>query len=151
MHNYFMKKAIDEALEGIHSGHGGPFGAVVVKDGKVIGIGHNRVISDHDPTMHGEVSAIRDACKKIGSHDLTGCVIYTTAQPCPMCLCAIFWAGISEIYYGCRASDTSEIGFRDEEFYNLIRSSKKYGTETFREECLKVFKEYESLLNKKKY
>lgn len=151
MDKAFMQEAIAQAREGIRAGHGGPFGAVVVKDGKIVGRGHNRVISSHDPTMHGEIAAIRDACAALGSHQLTGCTLYTTAQPCPMCLSAIFWSGITEVYYGCTIEDTSGIGFRDEEFYARIRGGEGHGSELCRAECLEVFKEYSSSSNREKY
>ena len=87
----FMRQAIAEAREGIHAGHGGPFGTVIVKDGKIVGRGHNCVLSLNDPTCHGEVAAIRDAGKKLGTFDLSGCELYTTGEPCHMCLCACMW------------------------------------------------------------
>lgn len=147
----FMKIAAEEAHCGITNGEGGPFGAVIVKDGKIIGQGHNRVVADHDPTMHGEVAAIRNACKNIASHDLSGCVLYTTAYPCPLCMSAAMWANIEKIVYGCTVRDTTEIGFRDEQFYEALKN----GTEVIpleceeREECLKVFDEYVKLKGKK--
>ena len=106
----FMKEAVKEAYDGIKNGHGGPFGSVVVKNGEIIGRGHNRVLSEKDPTCHGEIMAIKDACKNLGSHDLTGCDIYTTAAPCPMCKGALLWANISKVYYGCTIEDTDKIG-----------------------------------------
>ena len=96
----FMKIAISEARKGISAGHGGPFGCVIVKDGKIVGKGHNEVVKRNDPTCHGEVMAIRDACKNIGSFDLSGCDLYTTAEPCPMCAGAIMWANIKKVWYG---------------------------------------------------
>lgn len=151
MHEKFMNKAADEALRGIHAGHGGPFGAVIVKNGLIIGRGHNRVIIDHDPIMHGEIVAIRDACRRVGSHNLSGCAIYTTAQPCPMCLSAIMWAGISEIYYGCSAEDTASIGFRDAEMYERLRENAPCGTEVCRDKCLEIFSEYQNSEEKELY
>ena len=115
--NRYMKIAIEEARHGITHKHGGPFGSVVVKDGKIVGRGHNRVLRDKDPTAHGEVSAIRNACANLGTYDLTGCDIYTTAEPCPMCRAAIMWANISNVYFGCTVADTDDIGFRDGNFY----------------------------------
>ena len=112
----FMKMAINEAKKGISEGHGGPFGAVIVKDGVVVGKGHNRVVLNNDPTCHGEVDAIRKACKKLNTFDLSGCDIYTTAYPCPMCFGAILWANINKIYYGCSTTNTETIGFRDKMF-----------------------------------
>ena len=113
----FMKIAISEARKGISAGHGGPFGCVIVKDGKIVGKGHNEVVKRNDPTCHGEVMAIRDACKNIGSFDLSGCDLYTTAEPCPMCAGAIMWANIKKVWYGCNIADTDSIGFRDKQFY----------------------------------
>ena len=116
----FMKMALEEAYEGIQKGHGGPFGAVVVKSGKIVGCGHNRVLYKKDPTCHGEIEAIRDACRNLGTHDLSNCVLYTTAEPCPMCLGAIMWSNIREVYYGCNREDTDKIGFRDNVFYEYL-------------------------------
>ena len=139
--NKFMKIAIDEAYKGIKKGHGGPFGAVIVKDGKVISKGHNHVVKNNDPTCHGEIDAIRKACKKLKTFDLSDCEIYTTHYPCPMCFCAIKWANIGSIHYGCDVEDTEKIGFRDKEFYE----NDKYPMwldNINREECLKLSKDY---------
>ena len=143
----FMKEAVKEAYEGINEKHGGPFGSVIVKDGKIVGRGHNQVLLNHDPTCHGEMMAIRDACKKLGSHDLSACSIYTTAAACPMCKGAILWANISKIYYGCTIEDTDSIGFRDEKFYESWNEGNdgNYGEETGREECLKLFSDYSKM------
>ena len=111
MLNPNMAIAIEEARQGIRKGHGGPFGCVIVRDGQVIGRGHNEVIKQGDPTCHGEMMAIRDACRTVHSHDLNGCELYTTAAPCPMCAGAIQWANIKKVYYGCNVSDTDRIGF----------------------------------------
>ena len=145
--NPFMKEAIEEARKGIHSHEGGPFGSVVVKDGRIIGRGHNQVLAEHDPTCHGEVQAIRDACKNLGTHDLSGCELYTTAEPCPMCLGAILWANLDKVYYGCNVLDTDGIGFRDEVFYKRFESKGRDGLvhELDREACQKLFEEYSSL------
>ena len=142
-----MKEAISEAKKGIHQKHGGPFGAVIVKDGKIIGRGHNRVLIDHDPTCHGEIMAIHDACANIGSHDLKGCVLYTTAAPCPMCKGAILWANIDKVYYGCTIEDTDAIGFRDENFYEKWNEgdSDNYGEMIGHKECQELFREYTDL------
>lgn len=142
----FMKKALEEAYEGIRGGHGGPFGCVIVKEGKVVGRGHNRVLLKHDPTCHGEMEAIRDACANLGTHDLSECELYTTAQPCPMCLGAILWANISHVYYGCNINDTDKIGFRDEKFYDNWNNSSdpSFMEEYERDECLKLFDDYAS-------
>ena len=137
----FMQEAIEEAYTGIRQGHGGPFGSVIVKDGKIVGRGHNRVLLRHDPTCHGEVEAIRDACSKLGTHDLSGCQIYTTAEPCPMCKGAILWANIGKVYYGCNIDDTDRIGFRDQVFYDNWNNDSIM-TELGRESCLKLFEDY---------
>ena len=145
--NPYMQEAIAEAVEGIRAGHGGPFGSVIVKDGEIVGRGHNRVLLNHDPTCHGEVSAIRDACEKLGTHDLTGCKLYTTGEPCPMCLCACLWANIEKVYYGCTIDDNARIGFRDERFDKLMGGREKlkdYLVEVDREACLALFDEYKS-------
>lgn len=146
MADRFMKIAIDEAEKGVVAGHGGPFGCVIVKDGKVIGKGHNEVLLQHDPTCHGEIMAIRNTCKDLGTIDLTGCELYTTAEPCPMCLGAILWANISKVYYGCSISDTDSIGFRDEVFYDTWNDkAREILSELDREDCLRVFDKYKKL------
>lgn len=149
----YMDEALKEAYEGIRNGHGGPFGSVVVKDGKIVGRGHNRVLLKKDPTCHGEMEAIRDACANLGTHDLTGCTLYTTAAPCPMCLGGILWSNIKEAYYGCTIEDTDKIGFRDDIFYKYINGDKSILElkEEAREDCLKLFKEYESNVNNVRY
>ncbi len=141
----FMQAAIDEAAEGIAHGSGGPFGAVVVRDGKIVGRGHNRVLEDNDPTCHGEIAAIRDACAALHTYDLSGCELYTTGEPCPMCLYACLWARLDRVYYGCTVEDNSRIGFRDAEMYG---SEDRRGLpEGFlvpldREACLALFETY---------
>jgi guanine deaminase len=149
----YMKIAIEEAEKGIHNGEGGPFGAVIVKDGAIIGRGHNQVVKNNDPTCHGEMMAIRDACKKLGTFDLSGSVIYTTGEPCPMCLGAILWANIGKVYYGCNVLDTEKIGFRDEKFYEMSKPEKKkeFVKELGREECLKLYDDYLSISTRKNY
>lgn len=149
----YMEEALKEAYEGIEKGHGGPFGAVIVKDGKIVGRGHNRVLLKHDPTCHGEMEAIRDACEKLGSHDLSGCEIYTTAEPCPMCLGGILWANISKVYYGCTVDDTDKIGFRDDTFYEFLNGKSDILTleENERKECQELFKKYTENKNAKRY
>lgn len=144
--NQYMKEAIEEAYIGIRSKHGGPFGCVIVKDGKIIGRGHNRVLLNKDATCHGEIEAIRDASSNIGSHDLSGAELYTTAAPCPMCKGAILWANIDKVYYGCNIGDTDNIGFRDEVFYNKWEESgNDFGEELNREDCLNLFSDYTKL------
>lgn len=151
--NKFMEMAIQEAKKGIHAGHGGPFGAVIVKDDEVIGIGHNMVVENHDPTCHGEMMAIRDACAKTKSFDLSGTTIYTTGEPCPMCMAAILLANIEKVYYGCNILDTEEIGFRDAKFYELGKKENrdKLVVELDREACLKLYEEYKNIEAKTNY
>ncbi len=143
--NVFMQAAIHEAMEGIARKQGGPFGSVVVRDGKIVGRGHNRVLSDNDPTCHGEVAAIRAAGKKLGNYDLTGCVLYTTGEPCPMCLFACKWANIERVYYGCTVADNERIGFRDKEFEDFYVNRDAFGDYLVcidREACLELFDAY---------
>ncbi|MEG0794549.1 MAG: nucleoside deaminase [Bacilli bacterium] len=110
---------------------GGPFGAVVVKNGKVIAKAHNKVLKTYDVTSHAEVNAIRKACKKLKTHDLSGCIIYTTSYPCPMCIGAIIWANIKTIYYGISKEETDTIGFRDDDIYDVINNLDKNKTINF--------------------
>lgn len=153
MDKTMMDHAIREAQIGIEGGHGGPFGAVVVRDGRIIGRGHNRVILNQDPTCHGEVEAIRDACRNLGSFDLEGADIYTTSEPCPMCLGAVLWAGIRNIYYGCGRDDAEGIGFRDKVFYDTLEGDRlAYRLiQTQRGECLSLFEEYKAMPGRKPY
>ena len=151
--NKFMETAIQEAKKGILNGDGGPFGAIIVKNGKVIGKGHNKVLSKNDATCHGEMEAIRSASKKLKNFDLSGCELYTTAEPCPMCLSACLWANIEKIYYGCSTIDTEKIGFRDNKFYNLLGKNKKLDKliQIDKKECESLFEDYKKLKNKKNY
>lgn len=119
----FMLKAIEEAKTGIHYNHGGPFGAVVVKDDQIVGRGHNCVPSTNDPTAHAEVNAIRNACQTLNTFNLKGCVIYTSCEPCPMCLAAIYWARLDKVYYAANQEDAANIGFDDRFFYQEINKS----------------------------
>lgn len=115
-----MKRAIELSKLNVSSNKGGPFGAVVVRDNKIIGEGANYVTCNNDPTAHAEVEAIRAACKQVGNFDLTGAVIYTSCEPCPMCLSAIYWARIEKIYYANTRSDAAQIQFDDDLIYNEI-------------------------------
>ncbi|MFV0470178.1 MAG: nucleoside deaminase [Dysgonomonas sp.] len=115
----FMRKAIILAEKSVEKG-GGPFGAVIVKDGKIVAEGNNCVTLNNDPTAHAEVTAIRKACKKFKTFDLSGCVIYTSCEPCPMCLASIYWAHLDKIYYGCTKTDAKNIGFDDSFIYDEI-------------------------------
>jgi tRNA(Arg) A34 adenosine deaminase TadA len=116
----FMKEAIKVALKGMDQNEGGPFGCVIVKDGKIIGRGNNKVTSTNDPTAHAEVIAIREACKNLNSFQLEGCELYTTCEPCPMCLGAIYWARPQKVYFGSNHVDAANIGFDDEFIYKEI-------------------------------
>lgn len=113
----FLRRAIALATENVVAGRGGPFGAVVVLDGKIVGEGANSVTSTHDPTAHGEVNAIRAACKALGSFTLAGGELYTSCEPCPMCLAASYWARLDAIYFGCSAADAARAGFDDAFLY----------------------------------
>lgn len=148
-----MKEAISEAYDGINNGDGGPFGSVIVKDGKIVGRGHNRVVKNQDPTCHGEIEAIHDACKNLGTFDLSGCTLYTTSEPCPMCLGAILWANIDRVFQGCNISDAEKIGFRDSKFYDFLRGKPGLltTTELSRDACLKLFEDYSNSSKKKNY
>ena len=141
--NIFMKQAIDEAYDGIRNLEGGPFGCVIVKNGKVVGSGHNQVVKNNDPTCHGEMQAIRDACENLRTFDLSGCDLYTTAEPCIQCLGAILWANIDKVYYGCTIKDTDGIGFRDEIFDKDIKELRaNIQIPLMRDRCLKLFEDY---------
>ena len=122
--NEFMKKAKFMADKNavLNFREGGPFGAVVVKDGLIVGEGKNNVLINHDPTAHAEINAIRNACDNLKTHDLKGCALYTSCYPCPMCLSAIIWANIKEVYYGNTKKDAANIGFRDDFIYDYIKS-----------------------------
>jgi tRNA(Arg) A34 adenosine deaminase TadA len=142
----FMQTAIDEARVGIKNQDGGPFGACIVKDNQIIAAGHNCVLKNHDSTCHGEIDAIRKAEQNLQTHDLSGCELYTTGEPCPMCLAAILWANIKKVYYGCSLEDNEKIGFRDVKFEKLM-GDRSHLPENFLEQkdhelCLKLFDEY---------
>jgi guanine deaminase len=116
----FMEKAIEVALENVMSNHGGPFGAIVVKDGKIIGTGRNVVTALNDPTAHAEVQAIREACQYLNDFQLIDCEIYTSCEPCPMCIGAIYWARPKAVYYACTKEDAAKIGFDDQFIYDQL-------------------------------
>ena len=150
----FMRQAIDLSIENVANG-GGPFGAVIVRDGEVVATGVNRVTANNDPTAHAEVSAIRAACQKEGSFKLEGCTIYTSCEPCPMCLSAIYWAGLSRICFANTKQDAEDINFGDKFIYEEIErpiSKRTIPTETFmREEALQAFRAWEEKTDKIKY
>ena len=147
--NSIMEKIIKRADETMHLGNGGPFGSAILdKDDNIIAISSNSVLKDNDPTAHGEINAIRKAGKALGTFDLTGCKLYTTAYPCPMCLGAIMWSNRKEVDYGCTAEDTGNIGFRDDFMYKFINNGLKDTNilkleELDRKECQKLFETYE--------
>lgn len=116
----FMQRAIALSLEGMQSNEGGPFGAIVVKDGKIVAEGNNQVTSSNDPTAHAEVVAIRNACKALNTFQLTGCIVYTSCEPCPMCLGAIYWARPDKLFYACTKQDAARIGFDDDFIYKEL-------------------------------
>lgn len=151
----FMQRAIALARQGMNTGAGGPFGAVVVRDGEIVGEGWNRVVGTNDPTAHGEVTAIRDACARLGTFSLAGCEIHTTGQPCPMCLGAIHWARIERIYYGFRVEDAAAIGFDDREFFRQMSLPAEQrlipSQELCRAEALELAAEYADLPDKRHY
>lgn len=148
--NKYMKIAKELSEENLKTNGGGPFGACIVKDGKIIGKGSNHVLSNNDPTAHAEVMAIRDACKNINSYNLSGCEIYTSCYPCPMCLSAIIWANIKKVYYGNTKEDAANIGFRDDYIYNYIKNLTDNANDNSvlelecmdREETLKTFNSF---------
>lgn len=144
----YMNDAIKEAILGIQKKDGGPFGCVIVKDGKIISISHNTVLKDNDPTAHAEVNAIRDASKKLNTYDLTGCILYSTCEPCPMCLSAIIWSNIKEVYYGCNKEDANKIGFRDDLIYKHLNNELKLIDlkSINREECLDLLSKYDNVI-----
>ena len=142
----FMEQAIALALENIRAGLGGPFGAVIVKNGQVIAAGCNRVTSSNDPTSHAEVMAIRAACAALNAYQLEGCDLYTTCEPCPMCFGAIYWAHIQHVYYGCVAADAANGGFSDQHIYTEIARPVDGRSVPFtplmREQALACFREW---------
>ncbi len=149
--NEYMKVAKELADDNLKTNVGGPFGAVVVKDGIIVGRGFNHVLANNDPTAHAEVTAIRDACKNLNTHDLSGCEIYTSCYPCPMCLSAIIWSNIKKAYYGNTRVDAENIGFRDDDIYDYINYSQidkeKYDKvlnleQINREETIKTFNDF---------
>lgn len=150
-----MMRAIELARAGMRRGDGGPFAAVVVRDGEIIGEGWNQVLSGNDPTSHGEIVAIRDACARLGTFSLEGCEIHTTGEPCPMCLGAIQWARIGAIHYGFRMEDAEQIGFDDREFHRQMCLPAEQRTiparELCRSEALELISEYAEMPAKRPY
>lgn len=157
--NEYMKVALQLSKENLKTNDGGPFGACIVKNGKIIGKGSNHVIKNNDPTAHAEIMAIREACSNINSYDLSDCELYTSCYPCPMCLSAIIWANIKTVYYANTKEDASRIGFRDDEIYNFIndlfdgKSTNQFLNlkSMSREDAIKVFDEFTKKDDKKIY
>jgi tRNA(Arg) A34 adenosine deaminase TadA len=149
-----MRKAIELSIENIKNG-GGPFGAVIAKDGEIIATGTNRVTADNDPTAHAEVNAIRKACQTLKTFDLSGCTIYTSCEPCPMCLAAIYWAHIDKIYYGNNKKDAADIGFDDSYIYDEldlpVEKRTKLMNELLPEEAIKAFQLWANTEDKTEY
>ena len=150
-----MQEAIKCSLEGMNSNAGGPFGAVIAKDGEIIARCWNTVTSTNDPTAHAEVNVVRMACKKLNTFDLTGCELYTSCEPCPMCLSAIYWSGIKKIYYGNTRKDAADINFNDDFIYKEIPlpiNERSVSMEQLdREEAIKAFKNWMEKSDKIEY
>jgi len=155
MDNPFMARAIQLSLDNVLSGKGGPFGAVIVKNGEILAEGVNRVTAVNDPTAHAEVVAIREACAKLRVFELTDCEIYTSCEPCPMCLGAIYWARLARVYFGNLASDASKIGFDDSFIYReiaqVLRKRSIPMVPMMREQALAAFRAWQEKPNKIPY
>lgn len=153
--NLFMAEAIRLSIENVSQRNGGPFGAVVVKNGEIVGRGYNQVTANNDPTAHAEVMAIRDACQNLHTFQLDGCVIYTSCEPCPMCLGAIYWARPDKLYYGCTKDDAAAIAFDDAFIYeelNVPLDERKIPMLPLsREAALKAFELWENNTKKINY
>ena len=140
-----LQEAIKEAIKGIEENDGGPFGAVITdKDGYVIATGHNEVLKTKDPTAHAEINAIRKACQNLNTKDLSNCIIYSTCEPCPMCLSAIIWSNIKVIYYGSTRKDASQIGFKDDDIYEFLKGNNELlkRVEIKSQECKDLLENY---------
>ena len=153
--NKFMRIAVQEAWQGLKIKDGGPFGAVIVRKGKIIAKGHNKVIKTNDPTAHAEIVAIRKATAKLKRFNLSDCEIYSSCEPCPMCLAAIHWAKMKKLYYGCTQQDAANIGFDDKFIYDAIKGTAKrkqvVAKQIDRQECLKPFGKWKLTENKTQY
>jgi len=155
MQDRFMARAIELAMENVRAGLGGPFAAVVVKDGRILAEGANRVTSTNDPTAHAEVVAIREACRALGNFQLAGCDIYTTCEPCPMCLGAIYWARPARVFFAATGEDAARFGFDDSlihgELQRPVAERKIPMKQLMREEALRIFPLWSESPNKIKY
>ena len=154
MKNKFMTRAIELSIESVNTG-GGPFGSVIVKDEKIIAEGSNKVTSTNDPTAHGEIVAIRKACKNLNNFNLSGCELYSTCEPCPMCLSAIYWAHVDKVYYANTRDDAKKIDFDDSLIYSELLKNVKIRkipmAQMMREEALKAFELWNKKTDKVKY
>ena len=145
--NKYMQKAIENANKGVTNQEGGPFGAVIVdKQGNIIANGNNKVLKNVDPTAHAEIVAIREACKILNTNDLSNYILYTSCEPCPMCLSAIIWANIKEVYFACTRKDAANIGFRDDDIYEFIKGNNNMISlkQLDRENCIETMKQYKN-------
>jgi guanine deaminase len=151
----FMREAIHLAEEGLRAKHGGPFGCVIVRKGEIVARGNNRVTSTNDPTAHAEVTAIREACRTLHTFQLSDCELYTSCEPCPMCLAAIYWARIPEVYYANTRADAAAIGFDDDFIYQQIPLSPEKRTikmqSLLREPALATFRAWTAMTDKVRY
>ena len=141
----YMQKAKENAEKGISNKEGGPFGAVVVNsNGEIIANGNNKVLKDKDPTAHAEIVAIREACRILNTNDLSDCTLYTSCEPCPMCLSAIIWANIKKVYFACTKKDAANIGFRDDDIYEYIKGNNEMISmkQLDRDDCIDVMTRY---------
>jgi len=154
-HKKFMRRAIEISQHGMDNNSGGPFGAVIVKDGKIIAESFNQVTSTNDPTAHAEIAAIRKACEKLNSFQLTDCIIYTSCEPCPMCLGAIYWARPKAVFFGCTKEDAAAIDFDDDFIYQELEKPVSQRNIPFknilREEAKQVFDQWKEKTDKIKY
>ena len=151
-----MKIASEEAATAARNNEGGPFGAVIVREGEIVARGHNEVLKSNDPTAHAEMVTIRRAAASLGRFDLSDCVLYTSCEPCPMCLSAIYWARIPTVFFGCTKEDAADIGFDDQAIYEYIRHPEQHQAELClisqdREECLRNFEEWRNKADKTMY
>lgn len=152
----YMQMAIEEARNGVKCKHGGPFGAVIIKDNQVIAKAHNTVIHTNDPTCHAEINAIRLASRTLKTFKLDECILFTSSEPCPMCLSAILWAGIKKVYYGCTVEDANKIGFADEFIYEYLKENSKSNhildlKPLLRDDALQIFKMWDNQEDKVPY
>lgn len=145
--NKYMQIADELSKQNLLTNNGGPFGAVIVKDGVVVGTGNNHVLRNNDPTAHGEIMAIRNACKELNTYDLSGCELYTSCYPCPQCLSAIIWSNIKKVYYGNTKEDAADIGFRDDMIYKYLEDPENHKDileleQIDREHTIQAFEEF---------